>query len=32
VVEYLLQAGARPDQVSAGPAGPAGPVAFALLP
>ncbi|WP_279604826.1 hypothetical protein [Methylobacterium sp. J-070] len=32
VVEYLLQAGARPDQVSAGPDGPAGPVAFALLP
>jgi len=31
-VEYLLQAGARPDQVSAGPDGPAGPVTFALLP
>jgi outer membrane protein OmpA-like peptidoglycan-associated protein len=32
VVEYLLQAGARPDQVSAGPDGPAGPVTFARLP
>ncbi|SDA10555.1 hypothetical protein SAMN02799622_00394 [Methylobacterium sp. UNC378MF] len=32
VVEYLLQAGARPEQVSAGPDGPAGPVVFALLP
>ncbi|MGT2488744.1 hypothetical protein ACU4GA_28280 [Methylobacterium oryzae CBMB20] len=32
VVEYLLQAGARPDQVTAGPDGPAGPVVFALLP
>ncbi|MCJ2063140.1 hypothetical protein MKK63_10510 [Methylobacterium sp. J-088] len=32
VVEYLLQAGARPDQVSAGPDTPAGPVTFALLP
>jgi len=32
VVEYLLQAGARPDQVAAGPDGPAGPVVFALLP
>lgn len=32
VVEYLLQAGARPDQVSARPDGPAGPVAFTLLP
>jgi outer membrane protein OmpA-like peptidoglycan-associated protein len=32
VIEYLLQAGVRPDQVSAGPDAPAGPVAFALLP
>ncbi|MFB0490744.1 OOP family OmpA-OmpF porin [Methylobacterium sp. OAE515] len=32
VIEYLLQAGARPEQVSVGPDGPAGPVAFALLP
>ncbi|SDO48827.1 hypothetical protein SAMN05216360_12422 [Methylobacterium phyllostachyos] len=32
VVEYLLQAGARPDQVSTGPDAPAGPVTFALLP
>lgn len=32
VIEYLLQAGMRPDQVSAGPDAPAGPVAFALLP
>lgn len=32
VVEYLLQAGARPEQVGAGPDGPAGPVVFALLP
>ena len=32
IVEYLLQAGARPDQVAPGPDGPAGPVAFALLP
>ncbi len=32
VVEYLLQAGARPDQVGAGPDGPAGPVTLALLP
>lgn len=32
VVEYLLQAGARPEQVTAGPDGPAGPVVFALLP
>jgi OmpA-OmpF porin, OOP family len=32
VMEYLLQAGARPDQVAPGPDGPAGPVAFALLP
>ena len=32
VIEYLLQAGMRPDQVSAGPDAPAGPIAFALLP
>ncbi|SFM13824.1 BON domain-containing protein [Methylobacterium pseudosasicola] len=32
VIEYLLQAGVRPDQISAGPDAPAGPVAFALLP
>ena len=32
LVEYLLQAGARPDQVSAGPDGPSGRVAFALIP
>jgi OmpA-OmpF porin, OOP family len=32
VIEYLLQAGARPNQVAPGPDGPAGPVAFALLP
>ncbi|MGH1589791.1 hypothetical protein ACRBEV_17355 [Methylobacterium phyllosphaerae] len=32
VVEYLLQAGARPEQVGAGPDGPAGPIVFALLP
>jgi OmpA-OmpF porin, OOP family len=32
VVEYLLQAGARPDQVAPGPDVPAGPVAIALLP
>ena len=32
VIEYLLQAGVRPDQVGAGPDAPAGPVTFALLP
>ena len=32
LVEYLLQAGMRPDQVSAGPDGPGGRVAFALIP
>ncbi|MCJ2140605.1 hypothetical protein [Methylobacterium sp. E-066] len=32
VIEYLLQAGVRPDQLSAGPDAPPGPVAFALLP
>ncbi|MCJ2121847.1 hypothetical protein [Methylobacterium sp. J-077] len=32
VIEYLLQAGVRPDQLSAGPDAPAGPVILALLP
>ena len=32
LIEYLLQAGARPDQVSAGPDGPGGRVAFAPVP
>lgn len=32
VIEYLLQAGVRPDQVGAGPDAPAGPVILALLP
>ncbi|MCJ2093378.1 hypothetical protein MKK67_12905 [Methylobacterium sp. J-072] len=32
VIEYLLQAGVRPDQLSAGPDAPPGPVTFALLP
>ncbi|TXN53285.1 hypothetical protein FV241_28740, partial [Methylobacterium sp. WL2] len=32
VIEYLLQAGVRPDQVGAGPDAPAGPVTLALLP
>jgi OOP family OmpA-OmpF porin len=32
VIEYLLQAGMRPDQVSAGPDAPPGPVTVALLP
>ncbi|WP_370693849.1 BON domain-containing protein [Methylobacterium sp. NEAU K] len=32
VMEYLLQAGARPEQVVAGPDAPAGPLALALLP